>query len=253
MAGNAASASPVVEPVITEDGVTIIDGYAVEKFTDIASPAGIACDPVGNLYVGNAASSGYVRFVSSDGTVVENIGDLLVDPDFVEFDEHGFVGGPGSMLIGALDTILEIDPITGAASTLFSGSPFSNVGEMEFDSTGRLFTGQVDIGAGVVVIDQGTPSAFFSIPDDRTGSIAVDEQDNIFVGATHSASIYKLDPSGTLLGDPFASIPIPMIGDQLAYAPVGPFSGDLFANGREDGNVFRVDGTSGNVSLFMSG
>jgi sugar lactone lactonase YvrE len=260
--GNLASASPVVGvphqtivEVASEGGPSVAEGHAVEKFTDIASPAGIAFDPAGNLYVGNAASSGYVRFVTADGATTDEIGGLLDDPDFVVFDEHGFVGEAGSVLVGALDTILQIDPDTGITTTLFSGPPLSNVGEMEFDSTGRLFAGQVGgaLGAGVVVIDQGTPSVFFSIPDDRTGSIAVDEQDNVFVGATHSALIYKLDPSGALLGDPFASVPISMIGGQLAYASVGPFSGDLFAGGREDGNVFRVDGASGDVSLFMSG
>jgi sugar lactone lactonase YvrE len=122
---------------------------------------------------------------------------------------------------------------------------------MEFDSTGRLFAAQVGLSAGLVVIDQGVPSVFFSIPNDRNASVAIDGEDNIFVTATHSALIYKLDSSGTLLGDPFASIDIPLVGG-IAYASTGPLAGNLFVGGRETGNVYKVDGSTGDVSLFIS-
>jgi len=244
-----------VNPAMSEP--TVPGGYTIEKFVDISRPIGIAIDPAGNLYAGNDPPGGgpsepaRIRFVSSDGLTVTEIGDLMPDPDTVLVDVYGYVAEAGNVLVGADGLLKQVNPVTGTTSTVLSGSLIVNVAEMAFDSNGRLFVGQLGVRAPVLVVEQGTASVFERFDGDHPTGLTIDDNDNIFVACRTSSSVFRLDALG--VDPPQLLATLPGTTNTVAYASEGIFAGDLFVGTQVDGTIHRVDPDTGEASLFAAG
>lgn len=246
----AAALSIVLETVGTS-APTVPPGFAVEKYVDIALPAGIDVDSLGNLYVGNG-EPGFtpvrIRMVSPDRTVTE-IGDPIADPDAVIVDEQGDVVGAGNVIVGADLNFVEVNPLTGATSTVYTGIPAHNVLQMAFDSLGRLFATHAN--GYMTVIDGGALLPFDEFPGHALRGIAIDENDQLYFGLGDLGQIHTFDlPSGGS-SSLFTTFPATMVQFGYTDAP-GPFSSTLFV-GTANGEIYSVDLTSGDNVLFASG
>lgn len=230
---------------------TVPAGFHVEKYVDIAQPAGIDVDSLGNLYVGNGEpgfTPARIRKVTPDRTVTE-IGDPIADPDAVIFDEQGDVVGAGNVIVGADLNFVEVNPLTGATSTVYTGIPAHNVLQMAFDSSGRLFATQAN--GYMTVIENDTLLSFAEFPGHALRGIAIDENDQLYFGLGDLGQIHKFDLPAEGPSSLFTTFPDTMFQFGYTDGP-GPFSSTLFA-GTVNGEIYSVDRTSGDYEIFASG
>lgn len=234
------------------EAVDLADGYEIRTLANIFQPRRIDFDAEGNWYTGNgkagsgAVDEGKVRFISSDGRTIREVGNTLPDPDGLILDRDGHVVAAGNVIVGAGGSLREVDVITGATSTLFSGAPLSNVASMAFDSRGRLLVGQG--GSTLTVVENGVLGVFASGFAD-TFAVSVDPVDNIYVGSRQTGEIFRLDPDGVQPRELIATIPGGV--DALAITDSGPFAGPLWSGRR--GVISSVNIDTGEFTTFATG
>ncbi|MFC6523209.1 hypothetical protein ACFQAT_29020 [Undibacterium arcticum] len=143
----------------------------------------------------------------------------MVDPDAVLFDAAGLISGvPNSVLVGGAGggggVLAAIFP--DQTATVIFNSGFADVDDMKFDHTGRLVFS--DDFPQVLVSNGSTPTVLFSTPS-RPGSIAIDDDNRIFVAlADGTIRIYNAD--GSLADGAFAT-GLAGLDTYLAFGP-GP-------------------------------
>ncbi|MFC1707946.1 FG-GAP-like repeat-containing protein, partial [Planctomycetota bacterium] len=228
--------------------------FAVERFVGISTPQGISTDSEGNLYVGNDPPGGglnepaRIRYVSSGGGEVREIGDLVQDPDWTAVDLSGDVAQPGSVIVAALDSLAEVNPVTGATTTLLSGGLLNNTGQLAFSSDGRLFVGQR--WDAVLVVSGQNVSVFASFPGKHPLCVAIDDVgDHLYVGLQDSG-IFGLSLSG---GGPQRLVTtMPGTLWDLAFKKSGALDGCLLAV-VDTGSLYWVDPVDGDSGVLVSG
>lgn len=190
----------------------------------------------GKLYVSNP-SWGTISEVAADGGV-KTVLEGLSTPTQV-------TAGPDQMLYVACngaDKVLKVDPTT------FAQSDFATVTKaygLAFDTDGNLFVSSQDPGAGQVVeLDAtGTQQATYTGFTDPT-SLGFDYAGRLYV-VEQAGGITRLVPSG--------ANGAPRLALATIVAPRGlaiDSGGYLYVASNDNSTVYRVDGTTGAVSVY---
>lgn len=235
---------------------TVIAGFGIDKFADIGEVTGIAFDQFGNVYAGNDPPGGgggepaRIRKITADGSTITEIGDLVPDPDKVVVDIEGKVTDAGNIIVSAGSSLRSVNPVTGATTTLFSGSPFNNAAEGIFDGDRLIVT---QLGGDVIVVESGVASVLVSIPGNQTAGVAVGNDGTIYIGQRSTGDVFRLDTSN--IPHFVGTINVGLNG--LAFGSLGMFENQLFIPNFEGGGVggslFVMDPLTGDVTTFATG
>jgi sugar lactone lactonase YvrE len=167
-------------------------GVAVASGTTYSSPAGVAVDSSGNVYVVETGNSSILR-ISPSGTVTTllNSGNGLSSPEGVAVDSSGnvYVANTGSNQI--------LEDSGGTITTLASAFTFNQPTGVAVDSSGNVYV--ADAGANSIEEishSSGTVTALgtsyvFAGPD----GVAVDSAGNVYVADTASSKIVEISGS----------------------------------------------------------
>lgn len=247
---------------------TVISGFNVDTYADVADPIGISFDATGNLFVGrdNSGSGGGVadavkiHRISPGGTTVSEYGNsTIIDPDGVIVDINGTFGVAGAVITGGqvsnsqggfLSSILpdeSVNVLFGLTTTFHnpSGYAFDGNGRLLFSNFSNPGTSPAGVYASTGVGD--APSLLFSSTS-RIGGIAVDDFDQIFVSTEDGrVEIRALD--GSLIDSDFVT-GLGFSGP-LAFGSLGNGNIDLFAI-NSTGDLLRID-MLGNTETIGSG
>lgn len=174
-------------------------GFRIAVYARVREPMKLSFSRHGNLYVGRQPGT-RIHKVAPGGRPVAEFGPPMVDPDAVLVDSAGTISGKRhAVLVGGGGILAAIYP-TQTAAVIFS-SGFADVDDMQFDRRGRLIFS--DDLPRVLASTGGPPGVLFSTPS-RPGSIAIDEDNRIFVAlADGTISVYT--PDGMLADRAFAS------------------------------------------------
>lgn len=194
---------------------TVCAGFNVRVYSRVDEPMKLAFGRDGSLYVGRDPGA-RIHKVSPGGGSVAEFGPPMVDPDAVLVDTRGVISGRrNAVLVGGNQILAAIFP--DQTSTVLFNSGFADVDDMKFDHAGRLLF--PDDLPQVWVSTGGAPKVLFKLPS-RSGSIAIDDDDRIFVAsADGTIRIYK--PDGSLVDDAFAT----GLAGLNTYLAFGPGSG----------------------------
>ncbi len=232
-------------------------GFKVETYATVTDPVRLSFAPDGTLYVGreNAGSGGdpvdavRIHRISPDGTVVDQYGPQIDDPDAVLFDVDGHISSvPGSVLVGgnrapggARITAIYPDETTGI---VHDWGTALNPTEMKVDTTGRLVFTSYPL-KQVWVSEDGTAGALFTVTAEPS-SLALDTADNIYTVA-NDGTLWKHDAQGIQDQEwPVA----PNTAGSIEFGRGGFFGGSLWT--QRGGNLYRID-ANGNRALVASG
>jgi sugar lactone lactonase YvrE len=178
---------------------TVCAGFDVGMYSHVDEPMKLAFGRDGSLYVGRQPGVRIHRVAPGGGAVTE-FGPPMVDPDAVLVDARGLISGRrNSVLVGGGGVLAAIFP--DQTSRVIFNSGFADVDDMKFDHAGRLLF--ADDLPQLWVSTGGPPSILVRLPS-RSGSIAIDDDDRIFVaGADGTIRVYN--PDGSLADDSFAT------------------------------------------------
>jgi sugar lactone lactonase YvrE len=207
---------------------TVCAGFSVRVYSHVDEPMKLSFGPDRALYAGRQDGVRIHR-IAPGGSNVAEFGPPMVDPDAVLVDAKGRISGVrNSVLVGGGGILAAI--FQDQTSRVIFNSGFADVDDMKFDHQGRLIFS--DDLPQVLVSTGSTPTVLFSVPS-RPGSIAIDEDDRIFVAlADGTIRIYNAD--GTLADSSFAS-GLAGLDTYLAFGPgEGGFGKALYVlNGSE--------------------
>lgn len=204
----------------------------------------LAFDREGFLYAGRQPGV-RIHKVAPGGREVTEFGPPMVDPDAVLVDAKGIISGRrNSVLVGGGGILAAI--FQDQTSRVIFNSGFADVDDMKFDHAGRLlFADDLPL---VWVSTGGPPTILIRLPN-RTGSIAIDDDDRIFV-AVADGTIRIYNPDGTLADDSFAT-GLAGLNTYLAFGPGrGGFGRALYV--LNDSELLRFN-SRGNVTRIGSG
>lgn len=212
---------------------TMCAGYSVSVYAQVPEPMKLSFAPSGALYVGRQEGRTIHR-VAPFGRSVSEFGPPMVDPDAVLFDASGRISGvPNAVLVGGGGILAAIFQDQTARVVFNAG--FDDVDDMKFDHAGRLVFS--DDRQQVLVSSGNTPSVLFPLPD-RPGSIAIDEDDRIYV-ALADGTIRIYTPDGALADAAFAR-GLAGLDTYLAFGPgAGGFGKALYVLSGDE--LFRFD------------
>lgn len=172
---------------------TVARGFHIEIYAHVAEPEKLSFAPDGALYVGTSGDR--IHRIAPGGHSVAQFGPPQADPDAVLFDAAGRISRVrNSVLVGGGGILAAIFP--NQTSAVIFNSGFDDVDDMKFDRTGRLIFS--DDAPRVLASAGGPPAQLFATPS-RPGSIAIDEDNRIFV-ALADGTIRIYNPDGTPAG-----------------------------------------------------
>lgn len=217
-------------------------GYNVRVYASVPEPMKLSFGPLGTLYVGRQGGRDIIHRVAPLGRSVSEFGPPMVDPDAVLADPSGKISGVrNSVLVGGGGVLAAIFP--NRTSRVIFNSGFADVDDMKFDSAGRLIFS--DDLPQVLASSGNVPTVLFSLPS-RPGSIAIDEDDRIYV-ALADGTIRIYTPDGTLADAAFAS-GLAGLDTYLAFGPgSGGFGKALYVLNGSDLLRFDRNGKSNRI------
>lgn len=187
-------------------------GFRVSVYARVREPMKLSFSRQGSLYAGRQPGERIHR-IAPGGSPVAEFGPPMVDPDAVLVDHAGTISGKRhAVLVGGGGILAAIYPAQ-TASVIFS-SGFADVDDMHFDRRGRLIFS--DDLPRVLVSSGGPPAVLFTTPS-RPGSIAIDEDNRIFV-ALEDGSIRVHTADGALADSAFAT-GLAGLDTYLAFGP----------------------------------
>lgn len=187
-------------------------GYHIEVYAHVAEPMKLSFGRDGSLFVGRQPGN-RIQKITWGGQQVAKFGPPQVDPDAVLVDVNGRISGVrNAVLVGGGGVLAAIFP--DQTSSVIFNSGFADVDDMKFDRHGRLVFS--DDNPRVLATTGGPPAELFATPS-RPGSIAIEENNRIFVAlADGTIKVYR--PDGSLLDDSFAS-GLDGLDTYLAFGP----------------------------------
>lgn len=170
-------------------------GFRVETYARVTQPMKLSFSRDGSLYVGRQGGNDRIHRIGPHGRGVIEFGPPQSDPDAVLADDAGRISGHRhSVLVGGGGVLAAIYR-SGVSAVIFN-SGFADVDDMKFDRDGRLIFS--DDAPRVLASSGGPPVQLFATPS-RPGSIAIDEDNRIFVAlADGTIRIYR--PDGSAVG-----------------------------------------------------
>lgn len=249
-ANDPASAFPMkADPVQTLP--TVSAGFNVEIYANVNQPMKLSFGSDGALYVGRQGGNDRIHRVAPGGASVSEFGPTMVDPDAVLVDAAGLISGvPNSVLVGGAGggagVLAAIFP--DQTTTVIFDSGFADVDDMKFDQTGRLVFS--DDRPRVLTSSGSAPAVLFSTPS-RPGSIAIDDDNRIFVAlADGTISVFHAD--GTLADSAFAT-GLAGLDTYLAFGPgSGGFGKALYVLSGSDLLTFNAHGKATSIGSGFS-
>lgn len=201
---------------------TVCAGFDVAVYARVDEPMKLSFGPDGALYAGRQGGNRIHR-IAPGGLPVTEFGPPMVDPDAVLVDAAGAISGAAnSVLVGGGGILAAI--FQDQTSRVIFNSGFADVDDMKFDASGRLIFS--DDAPQVLVSQANPPEVLFTTPS-RPGSIAVDEDNRIFV-ALGDGTIRIYNADGSAANSAFAS-GLAGLDTYLAFsAPGGGFGKDLY-------------------------
>lgn len=198
-APGAGVSSAVHRQASTADLPVMAPGFRVSVYARVREPMKLSFSQQGSLYAGRQPGERIHR-IGPGGSPVAEFGPRMADPDAVLVDSAGTISGKRhAVLVGGGGILAAIYP-TQSAAVIFS-SGFVDVDDMQFDRRGRLIFS--DDLPRVLVSSGGPPAVLFTTPS-RPGSIAIDEDNRIFV-ALADGTIRVYTPDGALADSAFAT------------------------------------------------
>jgi hypothetical protein len=178
---------------------SVCPGFNVQVYAAVAQPMKLSFGLDGALYVGTENGT-RIRRVAPGGSSVAQFGPPMVDPDAVLVDTAGRISGVrGAVLVGGGGVLAAI--FQNQTSRVIFNSGFADVDDMKFDRAGRLVFS--DDLPQVLTSNGDPPAVLFSVPS-RPGSIAIGDDNRIFV-ALADGTIRIYNPNGTLANAAFAT------------------------------------------------
>ena len=178
---------------------TMAPGFRVSVYAAVREPMKLSFSRQGTLYAGRQPGTRIQR-IASGGRPVTEFGPPQVDPDVVLVDTAGTISGKRhAVLVGGGGILAAIYPAQ-TYSVIFN-SGCAVVVDLQFERRGRLIF-YVDL-PRVLVSNGGPPTVLFTTPS-RPGSIAIDEDNRIFV-ALADGTIRVYTPDGALADSAFAT------------------------------------------------
>jgi glucose/arabinose dehydrogenase len=231
-------------------------GFKVSVYANVPEPMKLSFGRDGALYAGRDSGTRIHR-IARGGRKVAEFGPPMVDPDAV-LVALGVISVRNSVLVGGGGILAAV--FQDRTSRVIFNTGFADVDDMQFDHRGRLIFS--DDAPQVLVSTGAAPTVLFSLPS-RPGSIAIDDDDRIFVAlADGTIRIYNAD--GTLADSAFASGLAAGLDTYLAFGPGdGGFGKALYVlsgsellrfnkrgDARRIGSGFRVGPSSGTGFVF---
>ncbi|NDC47898.1 MAG: hypothetical protein EBZ61_02240 [Micrococcales bacterium] len=211
--------------------VTTADSLSV--YTVGTSPAAMAFDSVGNLYVANTADNTVSRITKAG--VVSRFATVGDNPAALAFD------AAGNLYTANSDdgTVTKVTP-TGVASV------FATVGDrptaLAFDSKGNLYTADSISGTISKITSSGVVSVFANLASNPV-ALVFDAAGNLFSANGKDNTVSKITPAGEISS--FANLPIP------ASRMVSDTNGNLYVFSTVDKTAYKITPT-GLVTGFIT-
>ncbi len=236
-----------------------VPGFAVEVYAPITDPVTLSFAPNGDLYVGRDLSglgagpgdATRIRRVSAGGSIVEEFGPSIPDPDAVLFDANGLIAPTaGSVLVGSQNPseqgeIRAIAPDESVAIVFGPTTAFVNPSDLVLDSSGRLlFTDHQN--QDVKVTTGGTPTTLLGITV-RTLNLAYDPGTDRLYTSGVDGTIRAHGSNGTPINLTFGT------GRPIAVGPgYGAFGDEVYSVDNTTGELLRTD-PGGNATVIGTG
>jgi hypothetical protein len=210
--------------------------YRISVYASVPEPMKLSFAPDGSLYVGRQPGLRIHR-VAPGGLGVSEFGPPMVDPDAVLVDTAGRISGRrNSVLVGGGGVLAAIFP--DQTSSVIFNTGFDDVDDMKFDRHGRLIF--ADDRPLILSSSGKPPTVLFSIPE-RSGSIAIDRRNRIFVASGSAIRIYN--PDGTLADDAFAT-GLAGLNTYIAFANEPDSNRDQHRHAQPDTSLYVLNGTT---------
>jgi len=227
-----------------------VPGCTVEPYAAAAWPAWLSIDQDTGVLFAGIETGPPVRIwrIGAGGSPVDGYGATpILDPDAVLHDAAGRISEPGAVLVGGrsggIPQILAVlpDPAQTVVGIFGPSSEWTNLSDMEFDSSGRLLIGDED-GQGGRVLATSSPGEMpvpLFVVSGRVAGLAIDAEDRIYT-STFDGRILVHAPDGSTIADPLLS----GLGTRIlpiAVGPGGPWGTDLYTVDQHAGLLIRAD------------
>ncbi|MCG3129199.1 MAG: Serine/threonine-protein kinase PknD [Phycisphaerae bacterium] len=221
--------------------------YYADHYATVDDPVNLTFAPSGELFVGRE-TIGFgnpvkIHRIGLGGTPVSEYGAVgIEDPDAVVCDVAGVVSGvPGTILVGGAisDPTGRITAIRPDQSvvTLFESNDWPNIGDMEFDSAGRLVfcSAGWTPPPGLFVSTGSAPVRIANLPA-AGWNIAVTSSNEIVVSLVNGV-IQQYSPNGALINANFATL---ASDAALEFGRGGVMGNDLYALEWSTRTLYRI-------------
>ncbi|WLI88301.1 hypothetical protein Q4S45_16380 [Massilia sp. R2A-15] len=178
---------------------TVCAGFNIAVYSNVDEPMKLSFGRDGALYAGRQGGDRIHR-IAPGGSPVTEFGPPMVDPDAVLVDAAGVISGVrNAVLVGGGGILAAI--FQDQTSRVIFNSGFADVDDMKFDESRRLVFSD---DAPQVLVSQGSPPTVLFATPSRPGSIAIDDDNRIFV-ALGDGTIRIYNADGSLADSAFAS------------------------------------------------
>ncbi|MGC8580569.1 MAG: IPT/TIG domain-containing protein [bacterium] len=216
--------------------------------SSVASPYGITVDTVGNLYVASN-STNYIVKITPAGVVSNyskkaGTGTLNVPMD-VAMDPSGngtlYVPSCKNNFVATVNSSGTVSKFSSTFGNCLSALYFSDAGQ-----SWPLYVTSERTGAVYSVSSTGVPTLFASGFTNLT-AITVDASGNVYVGECSNGSVYRIDPTGTVITRVVTGLTCPtcMKQDQ---------NGNIYIlDNTTTSTMYKYNPNTGNLSFYVAG